>query len=104
MLTEAAAAFLAKAFVTIAVLAGGITSMFLEKTANWKDRLGAFVIGCAASVFSVPFLLEWVWRGDPPKSAEAFAYYLVATCANAALPPFIQFVRERARNPLGGSK
>lgn len=104
MITEGVAILLSKAFVFLAVIAGGITSLFVQKTSSWKERFVSFFIGCSVSIFTVPYVLHWLFAGNPPKSAEAFCYYLAATCANAALPPFLEFIKERARHPFGGDK
>lgn len=87
-------------YVVLASTAGAVTGALVDKSLNIQGKVTAFFIGLTASIFVVPLLLEHFMPGATITPPIAGFFYIFATCANSALPPFIRFVSKRAGDPL----
>lgn len=87
-------------YVVLASTAGAVTGALVDKSLTLQGKVTAFFIGLSASIFVVPLILGRFIPGTTLTPEAAGIFYLTATCANAALPPFIRFVSKRAGDPL----
>lgn len=87
-------------YVVLASTAGAVTGALIDKSLTLQGKMTAFFIGLTASIFIVPLALGRFIPGTTLTPEAAGIFYLAATCANAALPPFIRFVSKRAGDPL----
>jgi len=87
-------------YIVLAATAGAVTGALIDKSLTLQGKLTAFFIGLTCSIFVVPLVLGRFIPGTTLTPEAAGIFYLAATCANAALPPFIRFVSKRAGDPL----
>lgn len=95
------AAFILKAWIYLASFAGAVTGVFLKPGLNLAGKLASLFIGMAAAVFMGPLIVSHFAPhlvNDP--KGQAFFYYLLASCANMALPELIKRVSIWAGDPL----
>lgn len=92
--------WLMRLYIVLASTAGAVTGALVDKSLTLQGKVTAFFIGLTASIFVVPLLLGRFIPGTSLTPEAAGIFYLAATCANAALPPFIRFVSKRAGDPL----
>jgi len=87
-------------YIFLASAAGAVTGALVDKTLTLQGKFTAFFIGLTSSVFVVPLILARFFPGTTLTPEAAGIFYLAATCANVALPPFLRFVSKRAGDPL----
>lgn len=99
-MSETPDVWMMRLYIVLASAAGAVTGALIDKSLTIQGKVTAFFIGLSASVFLTPLLLGRFFPGTTLTPEAAGIFYLAATCANAALPPFIRFVSKRAGDPL----
>lgn len=83
--------------------AGAILSLAFIDRLTLKGRMVAVAVGFFTAVFVAPMVTSTVSHVAPfMGNVEMGIHFLLSLSSMAVLPPFLEYLRERARNPFGG--